>query len=779
MSYTCPSRVGWVRFIATTPKGKALQNVTLKAPDGTVVRTQSEPFNWWEDATLRHVRVGAYVTAPATYTIAFDGPPLAAGDPWTPVWPRASIKFTESGKTYTGALPAFADSLPAWFDGPLIKERLAVVVPKADAPHSLVQVLCDVSSYVDGSTRIVFGLTNAKDTVDQRRCELGGLTITVGDAIVWGPKDLTLYEGQYDITVGLAGGHLEANAHPDPELWFRSGVFLRKRGSVQNAVYPLTGFDMGLIGDMTYSVPMNQGAGRPELGPDTTKAQAEYGTWRSDNQRRQVILQGRTAGFWSGSLSGPDGLTTTVNPDSGNKSQVGYGQYYMLEGAHLLDLTTMPFLLDADPCYLRMMQRWPEEVLEQVYKAPCLTSSYCKDIDIDYSAHADGQICFLGSNWNAEPRGIGRVLRSLLRAAVFTPKADSAIKAPFLQIVQQNVARFDAYGRRPALGTFNPPFIEFDPSTSGSYGNVHDKDYSMSWWQSLEAAIGLYLAYLAGIPTDLSLLKRITFGYNTILLQAIDAGDGNYWARTHYPRLSKPNPAGGPRLMFNSWAEIKDANWGTAPAGGWDSNDNQGQPGADYYFCEYATLGRFYRWFNGPRWEVIEAFWADKLYAAPGRGHYAFSIMDTAEAPTTFPPPVDVPPVIVPLPTGKTLAVSVKTTQDQSNSDPSTLNFSTLVAVAASTPPVVVPPPTAPAQTRISVAELKNVVAGSTIPVDVIAWNVGLGKATNVVPDVSIEGATVLSADSPDYDAATGEWKVGTLESGQRKDLTLTVKVKE
>lgn len=798
MAYTCQLKPGWVRGVATPKAGLAVTGLTLVDAFGIPIATQCTPFNWWPDGSIRHALLIARITQAGAYTLAYDPLPLTLPAMPTPVWPRASVTFTDNGVTYNAFLPAFTDSDP-WTTGPLAIERSVVLVPiSGNTPHPLVQVVADVCSYVDGSTRLVFGLTNARDTTAQARVSMGRLAITIGDTTIYPPQDHVLYEGQYGIQIGFAGGHLSSRLHPDSEMWFDAGVFPRVMPVVENPTYTPT-YVMGGFMDMSVSMPL--GGGRPELGPVLTKAQAEYTIHRTDAIYDQVIAQAMSGGSWSGDLLDADGVTLTIDPDRGNKSNAGYGQFYMLEGAHLIDVFTMAFVLTGDRCYLRLMQAWGEEVMEGVWGGPANPTSYSGGaaavgtfLDYDYSKHVDGNLCFLGASGFAEPRFIGRVLRTITNAATFTPKAQTALKAKLATVVNQNVARLDvSYARRPAFGPFNPPGAEFDPGVGlgNGYGAVHALCATMSFWQWYEVAMALYHAYRHGYTTDLSMLKRIC-GSLLKIWETCPPEKYRYLASLYYPRIGR-KVVNGPVTPFATFDEFFTANWVTPPGGAWDGDDNGGQPGPLYYALEYYTLLSLAKWL-GLTSPVLDAALAYMrplaMNDAPARGHYAFligddSIVVTAPPPATTPdPPPATPPPVTP-PQGsptRTLTLSLSTTQTETNVDPSTLSYRISV-------PIVVPAVAHP-QTRVSYATTdgKAVIgpfsAGQLVPLKVIANNVGPGDASGVTVTPDIQGGAIVAAESPDFDVATGVWHVGALphstpDTERSKHIDVTVKVQE
>lgn len=650
---------GWIRTVATPKAGLVVTGITLVDAFGIPVNTQCTPFNWHADGSIRHAVLIARVTKAGPYTLAYDPPPLALPVMPTPVWPNAAVTFTDGGVSYSAFLPNFTDVNP-WVTGPLAIERSLVLVPTAGSnAHPLVQVVCDVCSYVDGSTRVVFGLTNSRDTVTAARVNMGALTFTIGASTIYGPETHTLYEGQYGIQVGFAGGHLAARLHPDPRMLVDAGVVPDVMPIVESPAYA-PHYVMGGFMDMAQSVPMQVGGGRPELGPVLTKAQAEYVAHPTDSIYDQIIAQANCAGSWSGYLCGADGTTLSVTPDFGNKSTAGYGQYYMLEGAHLLHLTTFAFLLTADPCYWRQTVAWGEEIMEGVWGLAANPTSYSGGaaaagtfLDYDYSKHVDGNLCFLGASGFAEPRFIGRTLTTLIEGALFTPKSQAKLKTDLTLVVNQNIARLDvSYARRPPFGPWNVPGIEFDPGKGlgNSYGAVHLLYASISFWQWYEVAMALYHAYRNGFTTDLSMLKRICGSFLKLWEDMPREKWGNL-AVVYYARYGHKVPD-GPLTPITSIDEFIAANWGASPPAGmpaWDGDDNNGNPGPDYYALEYYTLLSLAKWLGlkSPVLEDALAFMrARAVPQAPSRAHYAFLIGDDVIAIAN--PPVDPPIVIVP-----------------------------------------------------------------------------------------------------------------------------------
>ncbi len=773
-------------MVATPKAGLAVTGITFVDAFGVPVNTQGVPFNWWPDGSIRHTVLIARVTQAGAYTLAFDPPPLTLPAMPTPTWPTATLTYTDNGVTYSAFLPTFTDTNP-WTTGPLAIERGINLVPvSGNTAHPLVQVQCDVCSYVDGSTRIVFGLTNSRDTITAARVNMSTLSLTVNAATIYGPAAYTLYEGQYGIQIGLAGGHLSARMHPDPQMWLDAGLFPAVMPIVESPAYG-SAYVMGGFDDMSVSMPL--GGGRPELGPILTKPQAEYIVHQTDAIYDKILVQAKCGGSWSGYLMGADGMTLTVDPDHGNKSVQGYGQYYMLEGAHLIDVTTMAFVLTADLCYLRLTQSWGEEIMEGVWAGAANPTSYSGGpaavgtfLDYDYSKHVDGNLCFLGASFFAEPRGIGRVLRTLTNAALFTPKANAKLKTDLTTVVNQNLARLDvSYARRPPFGPFNVPGIEFDPGKGlgNSYGAVHLLYASMSFWQWYEVAMALYHAYRNGFVTDLSMLRRICSSFLKVW-DATPVEKWNYDAGLYYARYAHKVPD-GPLTPITTFDEFFAANWGASPPAGmpaWDGDDNNGNPGLSYYSLEYYTLLSLAKWLglSSSTLDAALAYMRPKaLNDAPARGHYAFLIGDDA---IVIPPgPINPPD---PPTTGgtKVVTATISATQHEANTDPRTLT-NTLQITLTAPPPVIPPQPVGQPQVRVSYNPSSITIApGQIAKVTAIANNVGLGKATAEVVALGLPAEVEVVDAATTYDKAADAWTIGDLPSNTLVSMDVSLRVK-
>lgn len=799
MSYTCrASGPGWIRTVGIFKDGLATTGAGFVDAFGIPVNTQCTPFNWYPSGAIQHAVMIARVTKAGPHTVTFDPPPLTS-PLFTPMWPKASITFAENGVTYSAFLPEFTDMNP-WVTGPLAVERRIVLVPSVGgAKHPLVSVICDVCSYADNSHRIVFGLTNGKDIPTATRVTMSSLTLSVNGSNIYGPGTYTLFEGQYGIQVGLAGGHLSARMHMDTQMWRDAQAFPDIMQIVESPNY-IPNYIMGGFDDMTDRLPMQVGGGSTTLGPVFTKAQAEYVVHQTDAIYDFIIAQANCAGSYAGFLMGPDGVTFEVDPDHGNKGQggdAGYGQYHLLEGAHLLHLTTVAFVLSADPCYLNLTQSWGEEIMEGNWDGPANPISYSGGaaaantfLDYDYNKHVDGQICFLGASGFAEPRYIGRTLSTLIDSATYTPaKLQPKLKSSFKSVVEQNIARLDiSYARRPFFGLFNVPGIEFDPGKGlgNSYGAVHLLYASISFWQWFEVAMSLYHAYRNGYKTDLGMLKRIC-GSFLLIWEKVPKEHWGKIAVMYYPRFGHKVPD-GPLTPFTTVDEFLAANWGPSPPPGapaWDGDDNNGNPGYDYYAQEHYTLLQLGRWLGlkSPVLDDAIAFMRPRMLAsAVTRAHYAFLIGDDTISITT--PPIDQPPVVVP-PTGgtsKVVTATIRASQKEANSDPSTLTNKLQITLTTPSPVVVTPPPppaTGSPQVRVSYDPPAISLAPSEVKkVKAIANNAGIGKATEEAVSLGLPAEVEVVEAGANYDKAADKWAIGEIAGNTQVSMDVSLRPK-
>lgn len=772
---------GWARCYVTLAPGVAMNTVALDGVD-----TQFDVMNRHVDKSVQKGIITARITAKGRRRLLFDPPPLAA-PAFTPVWPAASVSFSDAGVLYKATLPAYAD-VDRWIYGPLAIEQAMLIIPTTTDGklHPLIQVVFDVCSFNDGSTVVDITGLNSRDTPGQKAVTLSALTVTLGANRVYGPEEHLLYEGQAPIWRGSVGSYLEARIDPPTQMFYDAGLSDVLSPLIADDVYPPPDDTAkpGGFWDLTYSMPAP--GGRLELGPRTNPT-ASYLVHHGDSQWTKVVKHGELAGSWCGALRMVDGQTTirlSENPNYQPKSINGEYAYYMLQAAHLPSLAFWPLLLTGRRCFERTLKDWASTIAWRIYDDPAQSTKSYSTVDIPYGRRVGGRLCMIGAEFNAEVRGWGRGLLAFIDAAVMTPDRETADKAYFSRLVVENISWLDEYALLPGKGHFNVAFSEFDPGDGQGYGAVHPNFASISYWQQMELVASLRHASRLGFPTTFALMKCIVGSFAAMWNEAPEA-DYPLLASFYYPRVASvafPSAGIGAHTTLDSWPAISQANY----YGASDSHDIGGpNAGPPYYFLPYLYLG-----YEARRFDLAGA---DKLITwlkpraegqIPGSGAYGYA--DPSGSADITPPPAitpDAPPPVVTPPQGtptRTLTLGLSTTQAETNVDPSTLSYRISV-------PVVVPTVAHP-QTRVSYATtdgkavLGPFSAGQLVPLKVIANNVGTGDASGVTVTPDIQGGAIIAAESPDFDVATGVWHVGALphstpDTDRSKHIDVTVKV--
>jgi hypothetical protein len=175
---------GFVAAYGTLPNGYGIQVGSFT--------TQTDCQATWSDGSCRHGLATFNATSTgAKSVIAILNP----GGSTTPTWPSStSIAFAitdgvGSGSTYTATLPSF-DSTNCTANGALMRRCWKLVQPtNSGTPHTLIDVIFEVTSYAAGGSRVCYDLQNIHNivTADQMTvsttAQLAGASLTT---VEWG-----------------------------------------------------------------------------------------------------------------------------------------------------------------------------------------------------------------------------------------------------------------------------------------------------------------------------------------------------------------------------------------------------------------------------------------------------------------------------------------------------------------------------------------------------------------------------------------------------------------
>ena len=762
---------GHARCYVTLTPGVALRTVALEGVD-----TQCDVMNQHVDGSIQKAIISARLTSTGPRRVLFDPPPLTL-PAFTPVWPAASVSFTDGGVAYKATLPAYTDT-DRWIYGPLAIEQAVVVVPRdpAGTPHALMQVCFDVCSFSDLTHVIDVTVLNSRDTAAQRAVTMSALTVTLGANRVYGPEDHLIYEGQAPIWRGGVGSYLEARIDPPTQMFYDAGLSEVLSNLVGDDVYPPPDATAkpGMFWDLTYSMPAP--GGRLELGPRTNPA-ASYLVHHGDSQWTKVVTHGELAGSWCGALRMADGVTTirlSDHPDYQPQSLNGEYAYYMLQAAHLPSLAFWPLLLTGRRCFARTLKDWAATIAWRIWDDPQQSTKSYSTVDLPYGRRVGGRLCMLGAEFNAEVRGWGRGLLAFLDAAIMTPDRDVADKAYFNRLVVENLSWLDAYALLPGKGHFGVLFSEFDPGNGDGYGAVHPNFASIAYWQQMELAASLRHAARAGFPTTLAALKGIVGSFATFWDEAPES-DYPLLAAWYYPRVASVafvRPGIGAHTPLDSWPAVSQANY----YGASDSHDIGGpNPGPPYYFLHYLYLGYEARRFGFAGAEKLVAWLKPRAEGQiPSTGAYGYADPLGETAPPT-PGPIPTP---TPGGTTKVVTAIIRGTQKEANTDPRTLT-NTLQITLTTPPAPPLPPTTSQPQVRVSYNPSSiTIPAGHTVKVTAIANNVGLGKATGEVISLGLPAEVEVVTAATTYDPATDTWTIGDVPSNTLVSMDVSLRAK-
>ena len=249
---------GWATFGEALPDGAAWNGLQI----GSLV-TQTDVKTTWPDGSIRYAIISAYVPANSIYPITAAAPPTGT---FTPRLPNASVQFNFGGTTYTATLPSMPSS-DTWLGGPLVVEDRYVVIPAQSdgTPHSFLDVIFDVRTYSDGTSRIDVTVENVLDQSDAARVSYSVYILANGQALYhhdtfdhyWGTRWRKVFD------IGLTESQVTLDFTP----FYQAKAIPQYMSIVANTVSSPTGpnFDILQAGDLTTD--MTSHGGRAELAP--------------------------------------------------------------------------------------------------------------------------------------------------------------------------------------------------------------------------------------------------------------------------------------------------------------------------------------------------------------------------------------------------------------------------------------------------------------------------------------------------------------------------------
>lgn len=676
----------------------------------------------------------------------------------------------------------------------------AVVDPAA---HPSLQVVFDVRSYEGGGHRVDVTVQNVRDSRASVKVTYD-VMITIDNVPVFSRSGLTQYCRTRWREVFPAQGFVAAAVVPDFTPAYKAGVLTPFLSTVTDQRRSIAGqaWDPLQFGEMN-PIMMTPG-GRPEIGPYPTWT-AQYVVHRKADQLAYMLKCADRGGSWSSVLMKADGLGTIrlderpnyylsgAAPDGPSDGEITY----QLDPTHAPSLFYVPYLVTGDRYYLDMQKGWANYFLIQTYTGP----AYAFGADVG-GLRSDRNLA-IGSLFThaIEPRGLGWPLRELVYWASIAPDTDP--DQLYAQVcLKNNLTILEDYGNRPAQGFFNAPFEDFDP------GNLHAGYASQSLWQSSFVAWALDLARQHGFGPGRSLVTRTVTCCIKLLTSAPDLPP-EYGASVYYPRFGTFSgyvagvPGTGTHVWFTSPAEFFQHNY-NMPVGQGDSLDfyasSNARPLAPGYILGY--YGADYRMLcqigvrDGIPGAKAALAWLESynnggiLGDVSWRSGWAVDLTGTLsvqnppgpDQPVVV-PPVVVPPVVTPSPPSPPTPSQPGLWEAEIwTSDQLDDNHADNKKTGAVTPVNPTPPPA-----KKAALSLEDPVFSETKPVRggqmTTTWalrNAGPDESTGDTVMARVPRGFVFvraAASQGTYAKETGLWTVGSVPSGGRETLELTVQV--
>lgn len=493
---------GWATFGQVLPQGQAYD--ALQIGD---LPTQTDIKDTWDDGSIKHAVVTAYVPTTASYEIAESSTNPGT---FTPTLPTASVKFTINGTLWTASLPA-THSSDVWFDGPLMKEEWFLVTPKDSQNnlHPLLKVRFAARMYSDGKGRVGVIAGNNQNKAGAETVVYSNLEVVVNGSTVFTRTNVTHYWLTQWYETFAVGGLVESDVTQDFTPFYEAGALPQFLETIANTTSVATGaaFNLLTVGGITND--MSSPGGHPELAI-LPSWQATYLVHGTKAQRDYVIAQGRRSASWPKRVEESDGSLWTINnhPNYWHDSRGAVGQKPLSgvicpakpDVAHQPSLAYLPYLITGDRFFADELAAWAQYTV--------------------LTAHPTSRGGVNGLLWpHGQVRAIGWGTRALTDAAAYLPES-WAIKAQIATLLQKNLDWCEA--QVPLQGSpLGFSFDDYRPENKSNPAYVF-----IAQWEHNYLAWAIDHAHKQGFTGGGAMLNRIV----ACQLSLFTAGDA-------YPKL--------------------------------------------------------------------------------------------------------------------------------------------------------------------------------------------------------------------------------------------------